>query len=456
MTNDMTRGNPLKLIILFTIPVLIGNIFQNFYNIVDSIIVGQFLGVDALAAVGTTGSLTFLVIGWVNGMTSGFAILIAQSFGAGDHRRLRHYVAMSVYLCAAMAVLMTAGLLAANVPILHLINTPENIFSDTSKYIAIIYAGLPVTIMYNMLSGMARSLGDSKTPLYFLILSSVLNIGLDFLFVAVLPLGVAGAAYATVLAQGVSAVLCFLYVRKHFEILHFGKEDARFKGRSAWQLMSMGIPMALQFSITAIGTMIVQASLNLLGSAYIAAFSAAIKVQNIIVQVFPSMGVTMATYAGQNAGAGKVSRVKKGTAQAFFIVLGASVVCAAVIFFLGDVMITMFVDDSTGEIRSIARQMFHISMWFYPFLGSIFLLRNVLQGLGDGLVPMLGGVFELFARWLAVVLLVGPLGYTGICLTDPCAWVAALIPLIPVYFMRMKKMTRWEKKKEEAAKGGSS
>ena len=217
MTNDMTKGNPLKLIIMFTIPVLIGNIFQNFYNIVDSIIVGQFLGVDALAAVGTTGSINFLVIGWVSGMTSGFAILIAQSFGAGDHKRLRHYVAMSIYLCAAMAAVMTAGLLIANEPVLRLMNTPDNIFGDTRSYIAIIYAGLPVTIMYNMLAGTARSLGDSKTPLYFLILSSLLNIGLDLLFVAVLPLGVAGAAYATVLAQGVSAVLCFFYVRRHLD-----------------------------------------------------------------------------------------------------------------------------------------------------------------------------------------------------------------------------------------------
>ncbi|WP_148411016.1 MATE family efflux transporter [Murimonas intestini] len=451
MTNDMTKGNPLKLIIMFTIPVLIGNIFQNFYNIVDSIIVGQFLGVDALAAVGTTGSINFLVIGWVSGMTSGFAILIAQSFGAGDHKRLRHYVAMSIYLCAAMAAVMTAGLLIANEPVLRLMNTPDNIFEDTRSYIAIIYAGLPVTIMYNMLAGTARSLGDSKTPLYFLILSSLLNIGLDLLFVAVLPLGVAGAAYATVLAQGVSAVLCFFYVRRHFEILHFSREDARFNGRSAWRLMVMGIPMALQFSITGLGTMIVQASLNLLGSAYIAAFAAAIKVQNIIVQVFPSLGVTMATFAGQNAGAGKIKRIRKGMRQAFFIVLGGSVVCALIVYFLGDSMVTMFVKDPTGEIRSIARQMFRISMWFYPFLGTIFLFRNVLQGLGDGFVPMLGGVFELFARWLAIVLLAAPLGYVGICLTDPCAWVSALIPLIPVYFVRMKRLMRWEQEKMVAA-----
>ena len=209
MKNDMTNGSPLRLMILFTIPVLIGNVFQNVYNLVDSVIVGQFLGVNALAAVGMTGTLTFLVFGWVNGMASGFGILLAQSFGASDEKRLRHYTVMSVYLCAAMALLLTAGLLAANGWILRMMNAPDEIFTDTKQYIDIIFAGLPVTIAYNMLFSISRALGDSRTPLIFLMVSSVLNIFLDLLFVAVLPLGVAGAAYATVVSQSVSVASCF-------------------------------------------------------------------------------------------------------------------------------------------------------------------------------------------------------------------------------------------------------
>lgn len=311
MAKNMTEGKPLKLILAFMFPVLCGNLFQNFYNIVDSMIVGRFLGVDALAAVGSTTSLNFLVVGWITGMTSGFGILISQAYGAKDEKRLRHYVAMSTYLCVILAIIMTTGLLLANGWILTTMNTPEKIYADTWKYIAIIYAGLPATILYNMLAAIARSLGDSKTPLVFLVLSSILNIGLDFLLVAVIPLGVSGAAYATVAAQAVSGVLCLVYVWKKYEIVHFGKEERAISLRSILKLLAMGVPMALQFSITAIGTMIVQSSLNLLGSMYIASYSATSKIQNIVMQVYMALGAALATYAGQNYGAGKVDRIQK-------------------------------------------------------------------------------------------------------------------------------------------------
>ena len=403
MAKNMTEGKPLKLILAFMFPVLCGNLFQNFYNIVDSMIVGRFLGVDALAAVGSTTSLNFLVVGWITGMTSGFGILISQAYGAKDEKRLRHYVAMSTYLCVILAIIMTTGLLLANGWILTTMNTPEKIYADTWKYIAIIYAGLPATILYNMLAAIARSLGDSKTPLVFLVLSSILNIGLDFLLVAVIPLGVSGAAYATVAAQAVSGVLCLVYVWKKYEIVHFGKEERAISLRSILKLLAMGVPMALQFSITAIGTMIVQSSLNLLGSMYIASYS---------------IGVT-AVY---------------------------SIVIMVVAFFWLPSFVKIFVADPTGELRAIAEQMFHISLWFYFPLGLIFLYRNTLQGIGNGLVPMLGGVFELLARGLAVFLLFEPLQFTGICICDPAAWVSALIPLIPYYYWYVRKMTSGAKK----------
>ncbi|MEE0420383.1 MAG: MATE family efflux transporter [Lachnospiraceae bacterium] len=442
MIQDMTKGNPFRLILLFTIPVFVGNLFQTFYNLVDSVIVGQFLGVNALAAVGGTGSLMFLVLGWVNGMTSGFSILIAQSFGAGDDKRLRHCVVMSVYLCAAMAVVMTGGLLVANESILQVMNTPQEILGDSASYVGVIYAGLAATFAYNMLAGISRALGDSRTPLYFLVLSSALNILLDLLLVAVLPLGVAGAGYATVIAQTVSAVLCFCYIRKRYEVLRITREDRAFSARSAGQLLGIGIPMALQFSITGLGTMVVQASLNLLGASYIAAVSAVNKIQNIVTQLFPSLGVTLATYVGQNVGAGNYRRIRQGVRHSLVLELVFSVAAAVFVYFAGDFFIRLFVQDPTGEIRGIARQMFHIVAWFYPPLGAIFLFRNALQGLGDGLVPMLGGVFELIARVGAIVLLAGPFGFTGICFSDPAAWVSALIPLIPVYFFRMRREER--------------
>ena len=439
MIKDMTKGTPWKLIFAFMVPVCCGNIFQNFYNIVDSMIVGRFLGVEALAAVGSTSSINFLVIGWITGMTSGFGIQLSQAFGANDQKRLRHYLAMSVYLCVGLAIFMTAGLLLANNAILQWMNTPEEIFTDTAKYIGIIYAGLPVTILYNMLATVARALGDSKTPLYFLILSSILNIILDFLFVAVLPLGVAGAAYATVLSQTVAAGLCLLYVWKKFPMIHFTKKDARINGRSIYNLLAMGIPMGLQFSITAIGTMIVQASLNTLGATYIASYSATMKIQNIMIQVYPALGTAIATYTGQNYGAGEMERIKKGVNACLVIEAIYSVFVMALSWSILPMAVRIFAEDPTGELQMIARQMFRISMWFFFPLGSIFIYRNVLQGLGNGFVPMMGGVFELAARALVIYILFDSMQFIAICISDPAAWMSALIPLIPYYYWFMNK-----------------
>ena len=421
------------------VPVCCGNIFQNFYNIVDSMIVGRFLGVEALAAVGSTSSINFLVIGWIVGITSGFGIQLSQAFGANDEKRLKHYLAMSVYLCIGLTFLMTAGLLIANGAILQWMNTPEEIFYNTAKYIGIIYAGLPVTILYNMLATVARALGDSKTPLYFLVLSSVLNIVLDFLFVAILPLGVAGAAYATVLSQAVSAVLCLGYVWKKFPMIHFNKKDAVIKGRSICNLLAMGIPMGLQFSITAIGTMIVQASLNTLGATYIAAYAATMKIQNIMIQVYPALGTAIATYTGQNYGAGEMKRIKKGVNACLAIEAIYSVFVMALSWSVFPMAVRIFAEDPTGELYRIACQMFRISMWFFFPLGTIFIYRNVLQGLGNGFVPMMGGVFELIARALVIYVFFDSMQFVAICISDPAAWVSALIPLIPYYYWFMNK-----------------
>lgn len=439
MTNDMTKGSPIKLIIQFMIPMCLGNIFQQFYNIADSIIAGQFLGVDALAAIGSTGSLIFLVTGWLNGLTSGFSVWVAQWFGARKTDRMRHFIAMSIYICVAFVVVMTVGFLAANEPILRLMNAPENLLDDISSYMVIIYAGLVVTCAYNALAAVLRALGDSKSPLYFLIVSAVINVVLDIAFIVIFHMGVEGCAYATVIAQGISALLCLVYIIKKFPVLRLKKEDFRFSVNTVKKLLGLGIPMGLQFSITAIGTIIVQGAINVYGAVYMAGFSAAGKIQNIICTVFVAFGATIATYVGQNRGAGKMDRVKQGVRLTQMMILVCSVVLMAVIHFFGKYMIFLFIDPAETEVLHAAEIYFNIVSWAYPFLGSIFLYRNALQGMGYGFVPMMGGVFELVARAAIVFVAAANAGFAQVCMSDPAAWIAALIPLIPYYIWVMRK-----------------
>lgn len=435
----MTVGKPSKLIIQFMIPMFLGNVFQQFYNVADSIVAGQFLGVQALAAIGSTGSLMFFVTGWMNGMSSGFAILVSQWFGAKKYDRMRHYVAMSVYLSIILSVLMTVGFLAANEPILRMMNYSPDIMPDVTAYMGIIYAGLIVTAAYNALAAFLRALGDSRSPLYFLIISAAINVVLDIVFIVYGGMGVDGCAYATVIAQAISALLCFIYIVKRYPILHLKREDFRISFRSWGRLLALGIPMALQFSITAIGTIIVQGAVNVYGEIYMAGFSAAGKLQNIIATVFSAFGATIATYVGQNRGAGKMDRVRQGVRTTQMMIIVYSVFAMAVVLLLGRYMMWIFVSPSETEVIDVAVLYFRTVFWCYPFLGSIFLYRNTLQGLGYGLVPMLGGVFELAARAAIVLLVAGHTSFVGVCLSDPAAWLSALIPLVPYYIYIMKK-----------------
>ena len=435
--SNMTEGTPWKLLLKFTLPVLAGNIFQNLYNIMDAMIVGRYLGVNALAAVGGTGSLMFLVIGWIIGIESGFGVLVSQKYGAKQQDQLTHFVSMAMYLSIILAVIMTTVLFILNKPILRLMDTPKEIFADTSSYMAIIYVGLPITILYNLMAALNRSIGDSKTPLYFLVISSILNVVLDIILVGYTPMGVAGAAVATVVSQGVSAVLCVIYTAKKHQILKF--TFTKWKLSSAGRMLSVAIPMALQFSITAIGTMIVQVALNHLGAVYIASYSAANKLQNITMQFYVALGTGLATFVGQNYGANRMDRIKKGVNVAVRMVAIYSVLVMLVSYFILPNLVVIFAKDPTGQLRELARQLYHISLWFYFPLGLIFIYRNTLQGVGNGLVPMLGGVFELLARLLTIVLLFPSLQYVGVCLSDPAAWISALIPLIPFYYWYMKK-----------------
>lgn len=437
--SDMTTGSPAKLIIRFMIPMFLGNLFQQFYNVVDSIVAGQFLGVQALAAIGSTGSLMFFVIGWLNGLTSGFAIMVAQCFGAKKEDRMRHYVAMSVYLSVAFALVMTIGLTLANEPILRLMNYSEEIMPEVKAYMGIIYAGLLVTVAYDALSAFLRALGDSRSPLYFLMISAGINVFLDIVFIVVMGMGVEGCAYATVIAQAISAFCCFIYIVKKYPILHLRKEDFRYSWNSVKKLLGLGIPMALQFSITAIGTIIVQGAVNVYGETYMAGFSAAGKLQNILTTVFVAFGATVATYVGQNRGAGRIDRVREGVRCTQYMILAWSVIAMILMFFFGKYMTCIFVNSSETDVLAVSVEYFHTVFWCYPFLGSIFLYRNTLQGMGYGLVPMMGGIFELAARTIIVLLVAGHTSFRGVCLADPAAWIAALIPLVPYYIYIMRK-----------------
>lgn len=452
MTNDMTKGNPLKLLLSFMLPVLAGNIFQQFYNVVDSVLVGQFLGVDALAAVGATGSVVFLVWGLVQGLTSGFSVVISQQFGAKNWKGMKHYESVSVILCGIIAVIMTIILMLILDDILQIMNTQENIFSDTRAYLGVLFAGTVITFAFNMLAGMLRALGDSKTPLIFLVVSSIINIILDIVFILTFQMGVAGAAYATLIAQFVSALLCIIHIARKYDILKLSAKELTFSLSSAGRLLGVGIPMGLQFSITAIGTMIVQSALNKLGSAYIAGFAGAGKIQNITAQPFPSLGVAMATYVGQNYGAGQMGRIREGVRCGFKISIIFGLVAAFIIYVFGGDMMHIFVSDGNTEVIEYGVQYLRMAAWFYVPLSLIFVYRNTLQGLGDGLIPMLGGVFELVARGGAIWVLAEPFGYLGICASDPAAWVMALIPLVPVYYWKIKKV----KEKEVVESGNLS
>lgn len=438
MTNDMTTGNPVKLILLFSIPLLIGNIFQQFYSMVDTIIVGRFVGVEALAAVGTTSSMVFLVNGFVMGLTSGFAVLISQKYGAKDEAGVKKAVASSITLSIIATIIVTFISVISAKPLLTLMNTPSNIMKDASAYIIILYAGNVAIIFYNMMAAILRALGDSKTPLYFLIVSSVLNIILDLVLIINFKMGVAGAAYATVISQGVSALLCVIYTYKKYKILRLKKEDFKVKKKYYRKHLKIGIPMALQFSITAIGIMTVQSAINIFGSTVIASYAASSKVLQLVMQPATTLGVTMATYCGQNIGAKRYDRIKLGVKKCVQISIITSLISAMVLIFLGKYFVMMFVSNPDAEILSYAQQVLNISAIFFIPLGLIFVYRNALQGIGDSFIPMMAGVYELVARAVVAFTLPKVLEFMGICLADPVAWFAAVIPLAYTYYKREK------------------
>lgn len=442
-TKDLTQGSPAKLILFFSIPILIGNIFQQLYSMVDTIIVGQCINTQALAAVGTTGPMNFLILGFVMGLTGGFAVIVAQRFGGKDEKGVRRSIATILILCIVTTIIMTVIAVCTTMPLLHLINTPDDIIDQAYDYIVVIYWGIAATVVYNMLACILRALGDSRTPLYFLIVSSILNIALDFLFILPFKMGVAGAAWATVISQGISGVLCLVYTIKRYPILHLTKEDFQWNWRFAWKHMAIGLPMAFQFSITAIGVVILQGALNLFGTNNIAAYTAASKVEQLVTQPASTFGVTMANYAGQNLGAARIDRIREGVKKCTLISLCFSVAATGILLLFGRGLAGLFIPAETenaGLVLDAAQTYLRICAVFFPFLFLIFIYRNVLQGIGRSLMPLMAGIFELVARSVVSFTLPDRIGYPGICLAGPIAWIAAAVPLAIAYFVIIRRL----------------
>ena len=439
---DLTVGSPMKLILGFAFPMFLGLLFQQFYSLVDTMIVGKYLGVDPFAGVGSTGSLNFIVIGFCMGLCSGFSVPISQSFGAKDFPLLRKMVTNSVWLCTFFSVVITTLMLLFCRPVLTWMNTPENIFEYAYIYIFIIFAGIPCTILYNMTAAILRALGDSKSPIIFLAISSAINIGLDLLLIIVFRMGVDGAALATVVSQGVSGVISIIYIKKKFDILAMEKGDWKLERHLAGKLTGVGIPMGLQYSITGIGSVILQTAVNGLGSIYVASMTAGSKINIFLACPFDALGQTMAPYAGQNIGARKLDRVGKGLRAACIIGFIVSGLMVIVVKLFGDQLTMLFLDEKDPVIMQNSTQFLIIVSAFYCLLTLVNTVRFSFQGMGFSSLAIIAGVMEMIARGIAGMLLVPAFGYLGACYSSPLAWLLADASLIPAFFLCKRKVAR--------------
>ena len=448
MTKDLTKGSPMKLILGFGVPLLFGLLFQQFYNMVDTIIVGKMLGVDALAAVGSTGSVNFMILGFCIGLCNGFAIPIAQKFGAKDDHGLRKFVAGCAWVSVIFALVITVAVGFLCKDILVWMRTPDNIMADAYSYIFVIFMGIPATILYNMVSGIIRSLGDSIMPLVFLIISSLANIVLDVIFI--LQFGVLGAALATVIAQGASGIISLVYLVKKYDILRMTKEEKRFDIDCIRTLCGMGVPMGLQYSITAIGSVILQSAVNTLGSDAVAAVTAASKICMFLCCPFDAMGSTMATYGGQNIGAGFLNRIHEGVKACSKLGVVYSLICLGVVLVFGKELSLLFVSADETAIIGRIHYFMVVNVVFYIPLAFVNIVRFMIQGLGYPNIAILAGVCEMAARGIMGFVFVPLFGFAAAGFASPAAWICADCFLIPAYFHVMKKLRKQLENNENA------
>lgn len=441
---NMTEGSILRNLIWFAVPVLIGNIFQQLYNVADTAIIGNILGDTALAAVGAAAPVYGLMIGFAGGLTNGFAVVIARFFGAGDERGVKRSVALTYLLSAGIAFVLTVASLIALHPLMASLKTPPEIIGDTEKYMRAIMLFSAVTIAYNMFAGMMRALGNSKTPLYFLIVSTFVNIGLDFLFVGAFKMGVAGAAYATVISQGVSVALCIWYVVKKCRVLLFSRRELILDKPLLSDLAATGMSMGLMYAIVSVGSVILQGAVNSFGTTTITAHTAARKIDDIFMLPLGTIALASSTFASQNFGAGKMDRVKKGIKYSIFIALGWSAFSIIVAVLFRRQMIRALTGTSDHAVIATASKYIVWNISFFFVLSFLLVLRSSLQGVGRKLVPVTGSAVEFALKIVAAAVFAPKLGYFGICISEPVIWIACAAIVIADYMLFTRRIERSE------------
>ena len=442
MVRDMTHGNPLRLIFGFWFPLLLGNLFQQVYNVADSVIVGRFVGVKAFAGVSATGSLNFLIIGFLLGMCSGCAIPVAQAFGENNPHRMRQCFANAIYLCGGISVALSIATALLARPILRWIGTPEDIMDEAYGYIVYIFAGMTATMIYNLGSGVLRAVGNTRTPLFFLVLACAVNVALDLLFVVVFHMGVSGAAIATISAQLLSGALCMLLIFRKYDVLRITGSEWQPDPACMRQLAGMGMPMGLQFSITAVGSLILQTAVNGLGSGAVASIGAGSKVYTLFCCPFDAIGATVATWCGQNLGAKRIDRVREGVRDCLAAMGLYAVACLLFVRVFGEPLIRLFITGGDPAIVTDALKHLNTVVNFFIPLMCIFVFRNALQGLGFSRVAMFAGLFEMVGRTFVAFALVDPYGFDGAILANPAAWIMANVLLIPAYLRTIRRLER--------------
>lgn len=436
---DLTHGNPVRQILLFAIPLLIGNVFQQFYNMADMIIVGRTINTQALAAIGATGAIAFLVVGFSFGLTSGFTVITAQRFGAGDHDGVRRSIATAIILSIAVTIVLTAASVWTAYPLFRLMQTPADIIDDAHSYIIVIYGGIAATVFFNLFSGILRALGDSLTPLLFLVLACIVNIILDYVFIVNFHMGVAGAGWATIAAQAMSVVLCIVYSGKRFPIVRLRRQDWRFDWAFAKQHLAVGLSMGLQMAIIAVGTIVLQIGINRLGTDSVKAFSAAVKIDQLATQPLFSLGVAIATFTAQNYGARKFSRIREGARKCSIIAVAMSVAGCLLMVAAGRWLLSLFgINFNEPDVVREAVLYLNTTSIAYFLLGLLFVFRNILQGMGKNSMPMASSGAEVAVRIAATFTFVEWWGFWGVCLVNPIAWLGAVALLVAGYIQAMR------------------
>ena len=438
----MTEGSPVSLILLFSVPMLIGNLFQQVYNLVDSVIVGKYVNADALAAIGATGSVTFLFFAICNGIGSGGGIITSQCFGKKDDEAVKSCIVNTGYIMLVFPIIIGIIAYILTVPILKLLDTPVEILKDAADYMKIMCVGLVFVSVYNYISSMLRALGDSRTPLFFLIFSCLLNTGLDFLFVVGFGMSVRGAGIATVISQFVSGVGCMLYAIKTNSYFKFTKENMKFNKHITMSVLKLGIPLSFQFSMIAISCMALQKVVNSFGKTTVAAFSATSRIEQIIHQPYQTLGAALSTFTGQNYGANLKERVKEGYKKSLIIMVIFSIIMLPVMQLFSENIVRIFVDEE--PVIVMGAKALRITSYFYVMLGTIYVVRGVLNGLGDSIFALINGIVEVLGRFIAPVLLVGipAIGLWGIWWSVGIVWSLAGITALMRYFSFRNKVLK--------------